>query len=322
MLVYLSRRVAGAIVVLVLLSFLSFWVMASHIDPLAPLRMQSPYPAERIARITKRAHLEDSIPSRYARWVRGVVTGGDAGHTVVEDTPVWPPVWISLRHTLQLIAATLVVVSVFSIGIGVISAARPGTALDVSLRGVGYLAWSVPVFLLALVFQQVVFRVSGSFGFQPLPASGLPSGHGLAYVGDWFRHMVLPVATLSAAYIGAHSRYVRSAMLESLRAPHAVVARSKGLTERHVLVRHALRNSLIPFVTVLALDFGALFGGSFVVDWIFHLQGLGALWVNAVAGYDPFQIEAVLVVTAAGVVVFSVLSDAALGWLDPRVRLD
>ncbi|HEY1366670.1 MAG TPA: ABC transporter permease, partial [Gaiellaceae bacterium] len=265
---------------------------------------------------------DDSIPSRYVRWLGGLVTGGDAGHTVVEDTPIWPPVWISLKHTLQLLAATLVVVALFSLGIGVVSAARPGSVLDVSMRGFGYLAWSVPVFLLALVLQQAVFRAEGSWGFQPLPPNGLPSGHGLAYVGDWFRHMVLPVATLAAAYIGAHSRYVRSAMLDSLRAPYAVVARSKGLTERRVLVRHALRNSLIPFITVLALDFGALFGGSFVVDWIFHLQGLGALWVNAVAGYDPFQIEAVLVVTAAAVVVFSVLSDAALGLLDPRVRLD
>lgn len=320
MLAYLTQRVISAALILAALSFLSFALFASKINPIAPLLL-SRAPKATIEKVTKRAHLDESIPQRYWRWVEGLVTGKGAGRTILQDQPVWPAVWFGLKQSLQLLAATLVVVVAFSVTIGVIAARRAGSAADVALRGFGYLIWSIPVFLLALLLQQVVYRVGGAYDLQPLPATGIATGTGLHYVGDWFRHMVLPVAALSATYIGAHSRYVRSAMLGALAAPYAVVARSKGLTERRVALRHALRTSLIPFVAVLALDFGALFGASFVVDWIFRLQGLGTLWVAAVAGYDPYQLEAVLVVTAVGVIAFSLLADVALARLDPRVRL-
>lgn len=315
------RRLIPAALVLVVVTFFSFWAFATRIDPLTPLRFQTPYPKAKIALITKRAHLKESIPERYGRWLGGLLTGGDAGHTIVSDQPIWPPVVQSLKVSAQLVAATLAVVALFSVALGTLAAYRAGSLLDVVLRGLGYLAWSVPVFLLALAIQQLVLRVGSSTGSMPIPPYGLPRGSGLAYVGDWFRHMLLPVAALSGTYIGAHSRYVRSSMLVSLAAPYASVARAKGLTERRVVIRHALRNSLIPFVAVLALDFGALFGASFVVDWIFRLGGIGALWVSVVGGYDPYQVEAVLAVTAAAVVIFSLLSDLVLGRLDPRVRL-
>jgi peptide/nickel transport system permease protein len=319
-LAYLLRRLVPAVAVVLLLSFLGFVVFASRIDPIAPLRMQSPYPKERIARITKRANLDKPVAVRYWLWVKGIVTGSDAGHTIVEDQPIWPPVWVSLRHSVQLVAATLVVVVVSSIAIGTMGARRPGSGLDVASRGFSYLAWSIPVFLLAVILQQLVYRLEGWTGHELLPGTGWPTGSGLGYAKDWFRHLALPVLTLAATYVGAHSRYVRSSLAGALAAPYSVVARAKGLPERTV-TRRALRTALIPFVTVVALDFGGLLGASFAVDWIFRLQGMGSLWVAAVAGYDPYQLEAVLVVTAVVVVAFSLLADLALGWLDPRVRL-
>ena len=319
--VYLVRRLLPSALVLLVVTFLSFWAFAARIDPLTPLRMETPYPKERIAQITKREHLNDPIVSRYVRWLRGIVSVHGARHTILEREPIWPPVWQSLKTSAQLVAATLVVVALFSIALGTIAAYRRGTAVDAFLRGLGYLVWSIPVFLFALMIQQIVYHVADSTGSLPLPPNGLPHGHGLAYVADWFRHMVLPVAALSASYIGVHSRYVRSSLLVALATPYATVARAKGLKEQQVVLRHALRNSLIPFVAVLALDFGALFGASFVVDWIFRLNGIGALWVHVVGGYDPYQVEAVLAVTALAVVAFSFLSDVLLGVLDPRVRL-
>jgi peptide/nickel transport system permease protein len=319
-LVYLLRRLVPGAFVVVLLSFLGFWVFASRIDPLAPLKMQSPYPKERIARITERAHLDDPIPVRYWIWVKGIATRSDAGHTIVDDEPIWPPVWVSLKRSVQLVAATMIIVIAASIAIGTMGARRAGSGLDVTLRGFSYLAWSVPVFLLAVILQQLVFRTEGWTGRELLPPNGWPSGSGLAYTESWFRHLALPVLTLAATYVGAHSRYVRSSVAGALVAPYSVVARAKGLPERTV-TRRALRTALIPFVTVVALDFGGLLGASFAVDWIFRLQGMGTLWVSAVAGYDPYQLEAVLIVTAVVVVAFSLLADLALGWLDPRIRL-
>jgi peptide/nickel transport system permease protein len=133
--------------------------------------------------------------------------------------------------------------------------------------------------------------------------------------------MALPIVTVALGFVGAYSRYVRSSMLVSLRAPYTVVARAKGLRERRVLVRHALRTALIPFVSVLVLDFGNLFAGALVADLIFRQQGLGIFFLSAISFADPNQLPAILTVLAVVVVGFSLVGDVVYGWLDPRIRL-
>jgi peptide/nickel transport system permease protein len=126
---------------------------------------------------------------------------------------------------------------------------------------------------------------------------------------------------VSLTFVGAYSRYIRTSMLVALNAPYSVVARSKGLPERRVVVRHALRTALIPFVSVLALDFGNLFSATLVADVVFNIGGLGSLFISSLSNTDPWQLNGLLAVTALAVVVFSLLADVVYGFLDPRIRV-
>jgi ABC-type dipeptide/oligopeptide/nickel transport system permease component len=261
-----------------------------------------------------------SVPERYWHWLLGVFHHGSFGrHTVLENSAIWPGVWSALRQTLELAGASLVVVVALSLTVGVLAARRPGSFTDVLLRGLGYLTWSLPVFLVALGLQELFSRL-GASGFHPfaLPTD-LPNGS--YYRAAWIRRETLPVLTVALTFIGGYSRYVRSSMLVALHAPYTVVARAKGLTERRVTIRHALRTALIPFVSVLTLDFGNLFSGTLVADAIFRLGGIGSLFLGSLYNADPYQLDALLAVTAITVVGFSLLADLLFAWLDPRIRL-
>ena len=146
-----------------------------------------------------------------------------------------------------------------------------------------------------------------------------PPGGG---VGPWFGHMALPVATLSLGLIGLYSRYVRSAMLISLGEQYTVVARAKGLPERAVVFRHALRNSLAPFVSVLSVELGAVVGASLATDYVFRMSGLALLFLRALGSADPFELTAIVVILAVVVIGFMLVADLVVGRLDPRTRLD
>jgi len=215
------------------------------------------------------------------------------------------------------------VVTIFSLLIGTIAARAPGSALDVVVRTGSYVAWAIPAFVVAVLLQLLLRHLALAYDFEPFPVSGLPldPGTGFHFVAVWAQHLALPVLTISIGFIGAYSRYVRSAMLVSLSEPYAVTARAKGLSERRVLIRHALRNSLIPFASLLTLDFGAIFGATLVADFIFRTQGLAGALVGAVYDADPFQVQPLVLVGAASVLFFSLLGDLVASRLDPRIRL-
>ncbi len=318
MILYVVRRLLVAVLVMLGISFLSFYIVASRINPLWQF-LHNEQGRKARALITRRAHLDQPVVVRYWHWLEGVVTGRGYGRTVVSNEPVWPQVWTALTHSAQLIGAALVVVVVLSLAIGTVAARRPGSPLDVALRAFAYVTWSIPAFLLALGLQLIFLELGNAYDWHPLALYGFPQPNGGAV--DWLQHMVLPIATVALAFVGVHSRYVRTSMLSSLRAPYAVVARAKGIRESRVTTRHALRNSLIPFITVLTLDFGAVFGACLVADFVFRQEGMGTLLVGALEQGDPFQIQAVLTVTALIVVIASLIADLAYGWLDPRVRM-
>ena len=322
MLAYLIRRVLLAIPVLFAVSFVSFWVIAGSINPLWPLLLGQQYAtAEEIA---QRVHLDEPVIERYWLWLKGMFTGGGYGRTILGDQPVWPPVWNALGNTVELLAASMVVVVVFSLTIGTIAAKRPGSLVDGILRLFAYLTWSVPAFVLAFGLQEVFVRLNASYGVDPfyvVSAPDLGAGSELLSPLEWIRHMALPIVAVALTFIGAYSRYVRSSMLVSLNAPYTVTARAKGLSERRVTIRHALRTSLIPFVSVLSLDFGSVFATTLVADVVFRLGGLGSLLIAALDPGDPFLLEALVTVTAIVVIAFSLLADVVYAWLDPRIRL-
>jgi peptide/nickel transport system permease protein len=323
-LVRLARRLALSAIVLLGVSFVSFWVVAAHINPLYPLLYRSPRPTELIDRLTAANHLSESIPARYGHWLLGMFTGGDSNRMVLSHEPIWPLVGTALAHTAELAAASIVVIIVLSVVAGAAAAHVRGSLLDLVVRGLGSVTWSIPTFLVALVLQEAVSRLGTATGWHPFYPAGWPGADGTTGLGavvDWVRHLALPVATVSLCFIGSYARYIRSSLLVALGAPYATVARAKGLPERSILFRHALRNASIPFVAVLSLEFGGLIGATFVADLLFGLQGLGSLFFYSINIGDPLLTQSLLMTTAAGMLLFSLLGDVASASLDPRIRL-
>ena len=217
----------------------------------------------------------------------------------------------------------LLVVS-FSLALGTAAARSRGSVLDLLLRGVSYLAWAVPAFLLGLVVQQLISAAGSSRGIGPFPVAGWPgicpasiglnggtitpcpaAGSGVHYVLNVLRYVTLPALTLAVGFVGLHARHLRAGLLDALDAPYITTARAKGLPERTVVLRHALRASLSTFAGALFADFGAVFGASLAVDWVFQLHGLGT---NFIEQFNPFgqfnldSMEALLLVTAVLVI--------------------
>ena len=236
-----------------------------------------------VQEIARRAHLHDSLYTRYWLWLKGLFGGQGFGRTAVDNQPVGSVLWPATRITLELIGASLVVVVVLSVLLGALGARRRRSPLTAGLRGFSYVAWSVPAFLLAELALQGIVRIGPGWhlaiGGAPTPGGGL---------GDWLSHMALPILVVAAGLVAAYSRYVRSAMIGALAAPYTTVARAKGLPERRVILRHALRNLLASFVAALSLDFGAVFTASLAADWVFQLHGLASIFLGQlVSGSDP-----------------------------------
>jgi peptide/nickel transport system permease protein len=229
---------------------------------------------------------------------------------------------------VQLVLYALVITIVLSLGLGTISARWRGGGTDIVIRVLTYISWSVPAFLIAFFFRRwfAGSQTATSFVYGPQTVDthgasifliGAPTGG----VVDWFQHMTLPALALALGLVGVYSRYVRSSMLVALSQPFAVVARAKGLSESRVVVRHALRTALIPFVSALALEIGAVVGASMAADWVFSLGGIASLTIGALGRADPFEMTAVVITLSAIVLVFMTFADLAVGWLDPRARI-
>jgi peptide/nickel transport system permease protein len=229
---------------------------------------------------------------------------------------------------VQLVSYALAITVVLSIALGTVSARWRGTPADAGIRILNYVSWSVPAFLIAFFFRRWFTggQTASSFVYGPQTIDthgarifliGAPTGG----IVDWFQHMTLPALALALGLVGVYSRYIRSSMLVALAQPFAVVARAKGLSEGRVVVRHALRTSLIPFVSALALEVGAVVGASMAADWVFSLGGLASLTIAALGRADPFEMTAVVITLSAVVLTFMTLADIVVGWLDPRVRV-
>jgi peptide/nickel transport system permease protein len=337
---YLLRRLLLAVSTVIAVSFGSFVAFGSSLDPTYPMILGPP--DERHA-VRAFYHLDDGILSQYWRWATGFFQHGfgttvDAAASGSPPTagpgePIGPALWSAAKMTAQLVGASMILVVVFSVLLGVVSARRPGSKIDVGSRLVTYASWSVPTFLIGDLLRKAVvghqtFRVSfdqatghvervlggteGAWFLVGPPAGG---------VLEWFRHMTLPCVALAIGLIGVYARYIRSSMIDALQQQYVVVARAKGVPEWQVLLRHALRNSLIPFTSILSLEFGAIIGASLAVDVVFGLGGIAGAFLSALGQADPFQLTALVVVVSVVVSVFMILSDLLAGWLDPRARV-
>jgi peptide/nickel transport system permease protein len=207
----------------------------------------------------------------------------------------------------------------------VYSALRQYSAFDYTATTFSFLGLATPVFWLALMLQVFIVYLYQWTGHNIFPVANLNSvdpGTGIHFWLDRAHHLVMPVIVLMVASIATYSRFMRASMLEVVNTDYVRTARAKGLPERKVQMRHAFRNALIPLVTVIALNFGALIGGAVITETVFSLDGMGLYFISALGTADPYPVMAWLMVTAVMVIIFNLIADILYGVLDPRVRYE
>lgn len=317
---FAAKRLGYSLVVVFVASFVLFWAVRTTFDPLAKVRLSQDPTA--IARETERLGLDHSIVHQYLTWL-GAFLRGDWGTSAATSEPVLSMIGRSLAVTVQLIVLGIVLSVLVAGAIGVYSAVRQYSVGDVTLTALSYLGLAMPPFWFGLVLIAVLSiapqRLLG-MAEPPLFFVGLHSAGESGFL-DYARHVVLPVLTLTAGLIGRWSRFLRTSMLDTLHSDFVRTARAKGVPRRQVIFRHALRNSLGPFVTVISLDAGTLFGGLVVTEQVFSVDGMGRLFISSIQAGDAFVLVPWMVVVALAVLLFNLLADLSYARLDPRVRL-
>ncbi len=324
MLSYVVRRLLSSAVVLVVASFLVFTFVTASGDPLAQLSITPNVSEESVQNIVEQKHLDEPIPVRWGYWVNDAVTN-EFGTTLLGDRPILPDLWRVMKNTLQLVLVAEILAIVVAVGIGVYSALRQYSPFDYTATTFSFLGLATPAFWLALMLQVLVVKLYQATGLTLFPIANLNSvdpGGGVHFALDRAHHLVLPVLVLMVASIASYSRYMRASMLEVLNSDYVRTARAKGLPETRVALKHALRNALVPLVTLVALNFGTVLGGVIVTETVFSLDGMGLYFYNALLSNDPYPVMAWLMVTATMIIVFNLVADIAYGYLDPRVRYE
>jgi peptide/nickel transport system permease protein len=309
---WLLRRLGSILLVLLIISFTVFAVTQLLPGNAAVMILGEFATADQRHAMELAMGLNDPWWQQYLRWLSGIVHG-DWGVSAGLSRPVAGLIGDALGRSATLAVATLAVVCLIAIPVGVAGALLRGTVFDAAIGLFAYVGASLPEFVTATLLL-VVFAGDGSW----LPAGGFtPLDEG---VGSFASHMLLPVATLSLILVAHLSRQVRSEMGEVLTSDYVRAARVKGLSPARVVLVHALRNALAPAVAVLSLDVGYLLGGILVVEEVFAWPGLGRLLIYAVQNRDLPLIQAATLVMAAAYTLSNLVADIVIAMLDPRVR--
>ena len=321
MLSYIARRVAYSVPVLLVASFIIFVAVRLAYDPTVKFRqLKDPTALER-ARI--RYGLDKPIPVQYFKWL-GRVVRGDFGISTRTGGAVGPMITRALGFTVQLILWGVLLALIIAIGIGVFSAIKQYSIPDYVFTGLSYIGVAMPPFWFGLLMIQIFgvyikqkFKLDTPF----LYFIGLHSTDKKGINLDYLRHLVLPIITLTVQLIAQWSRFERSSMLDVLSSDYIRTARAKGVPRRKVVFKHAFRNALIPLVTDVATQTGALFGGLIITEVIFSIPGMGRLFVDALQAGDVYVVLAWMIVGGLFVILFNLIADMLYSILDPRVRL-
>ena len=322
---YIFRRILQAIPIMFLLSMFLFGVV--RLMPGGPLAQAERNPnvtPEQLAALRVRLGLDQPLPIQYVKWVRTFVVEGDWGYSIKFRRPVAEMIWERIPATLILFGAGFMVMLLFAIPIGVYSAIKPYSFFDNLITTFSFAGQSVPVYWLGLLLIVVFYlNVQNPFGGGPLfPAGGMYTVGREGELLDMLWHLVLPIAAMSFSWIAWYSRFLRSSMRDTLNEDYIRTARAKGLSLRTVHFRHALRNALLPLVTLVALDLPTVFGGAVFIETIFAWPGMGRLFWDAAKGRDYPILLAVMMIYAALTLLFNLIADIVYGFLDPRIRYD
>ena len=311
---FLATRVAQSVIVLALMSFAIYALIGLMPgDPIDLMISADPkMTPEDAARLRALYGVDKPVVERYANWLMAAL-GGDLGYSRLYAAPVLDVLLPALGNTLILLGLTLVLSLAIGLPAGVVAALRPYSRTDYAINLFAFAGISVPAFWLGLLLIIVFAVILGV-----LPAGGTETVGGAGF-WDRAKYLVLPVANLTLASVGGHTRYMRAAMMETLRQDYIRTARAKGAGRARVVLGHALRNAMIPVVTIIALQFGYLFSGALITETIFAYPGMGKLIFDSIMGND-FNLALVALLFATLVtLVGNLLADVAYAWLDPRI---
>jgi peptide/nickel transport system permease protein len=315
---YLIRRLLQAILLLFLISLVMFLLL--HLMPGGPVGVLfNPRQSAAVkAALIKEFGLNQPLIVQYFRWL-GSALVGNFGYSFADYQPVMQVIGSRFPATLELFVSALLFALLVAICLGVLSAVRQRSATDYTLTSLSYFGISMPIFLFGL-FAQYIFGVwlhwlptSGTetFGYTFDPISGF---------FDHLSHLLLPMLVLSITFIAGWSRYMRSSMIEVVKQDYMRTARAKGVGPVSLLIRHALRNAVIPLITVVAIDFGQVAGGAAITEGIFAWPGMGLLFLESLDARDYPVLLAMLLLGAVFVIMFNLIADILYAVVDPRIR--
>jgi peptide/nickel transport system permease protein len=313
---YLLRRLLIAIPSLIGISVVLFTVLAlAPGDPFEELATNPNVPAEVRANLRAQFGLDDPVAVRYVRWFSAMLQG-NWGFSFASRVDVDDLILQRMPVTLFVIGSSQLLALLIALPVGVYAATRPYSLFDQIASTVAFIGFSLPTFFTGLLF---ILLFSIHLDWLPFVYRADISASGWRWYWEHLRQAIMPIAVLGLFQGASWTRYVRSAVLDVIRLDYVTTARSKGLAERVVIVKHVVRNALIPVVTLVALQMPAVFGGAIVTEQIFRVPGIGSLLISAILANDTPVIMAVTFVFSCLVILFNLLADVLYGWLDPRI---
>jgi peptide/nickel transport system permease protein len=315
---YLVRRILQGFLILLIITLLCFILTRLSSDPMAEYANKPHMTAADLQAIRQRLGLDQPIVIQYFKWL-GVAAQGDLGTSFFSHQPVTLMISQRLPLTLILMGTAEVFIIIFALILGLVAAVRQYSFLDNLITSFSFIGYSMPIFFIALGSMQIFAVQFKAWGLPYLPTGAdIWDPYNLPQLA---RHLVLPVFCLVTISTAGYSRYLRSSILEVLGMDYVRTARAKGLSSRNVLFKHALRNAILPFVTIVGLDIPFLLGGALVTESVFAWPGMGRLfWEYAQRGDYPVVLG-VLLLTSTAVVFFTIIVDMAYTLVDPRIRL-
>ena len=313
---YVLRRLLIAIPSLLGISAVLFFVLAlAPGDPFSELATNPNVPPEVQAALRAKFGLDDPIHLRYLHWLNAMLHG-DWGFSFVSRMDVDKLILQRLPATLYVIGSAQILALLVAIPVGVYAATRPYSLFDQIANTLAFVGFSLPTFFTGILFI-LIFSVT--LDWLPFVYTTDIKATGIHWVLEMIRQAIMPVAVLGLFQAASMTRFVRSAMLDVIRLDYVTTARAKGLGQAKVIVKHVMRNAMIPVVTLIALQMPAVFGGAIVTEQIFRIPGIGSLLISSILSNDTPVVMAVTFVFACLVVLFNLIADVLYGWLDPRI---
>jgi peptide/nickel transport system permease protein len=313
---YLLRRLLIAVPSLIGISIVLFTVLAlAPGDPFGELASNPAVPPEVRLALRAKFGMDDPILLRYVHWLVAMLHG-DWGFSFVSRVDVDALIWQRLPATLFVIGTSQILALLIALPVGVYAATRPYSVFDQIASTFAFIGFSLPTFFTGLLFI-LIFSID--LDWLPFVFRSDLSATGWHWYWEEFRQAIMPISVLGMFQGASWTRYVRSAVLDVIRLDYVTTARAKGLREGKVVIRHVVRNALIPVVTLVALQMPAIFGGAIVTEQIFRVPGIGSLLIGSILANDTPVIMAVTFVFSCLVILFNLIADVLYGWLDPRI---